>query len=127
MGADLEPGLSGEATMIVGVDDTAIALGSGDVPVLGTPRIVALCEEATVASVARALSADVTTVGTRVELTHLRPTPVGGRATAAALLAEVEGRRLTFEVSVSDDGGTVAHGRVVRAVVDRARFLDSLS
>lgn len=107
---------------VVSAADTARALGSGDVAVLGTPRVLALVEAATVAAVAGALPAEQTTVGVRVELDHVAPSPVGSAVRADARLVEVAGRRLTFEVSLSQDGEEVAHGRVLRAVVDRARF-----
>lgn len=104
--------------------DTAVALGSGDVEVLGTPRVVALCEEATLAAIGPALSPDQTSVGMRVQLDHLAPTAVGGVVTADAKLEKVEGRRLTFTVSVSDLRGLVAAGKVTRVVVDRGSFMD---
>lgn len=119
---DLDVGLTGTATLVVTEADTAAALGSGDVEVLGTPRVVALCEEATVAAVRETMADDRTTVGTRVELDHLRPTRVGATVTATATLRAVEGRRLMFDVTATEDGQVVATGRVARAVVDRSRF-----
>jgi predicted thioesterase len=119
---DIAPGLTGEAVLTVTGADTAIALGSGDVAVLGTPRLVALCEQATVAAVGGVLEAGRTTVGTRVELDHLRPSYVGDVVTARASLTAVDGSRLTFDVAVGDGEQTLARGIVVRAVVDRARF-----
>ena len=115
-------GSAGSATLTVTDADTAVALRSGDVRVLATPRLVALCEEATVGAVAAALDAAQTTVGTRVELDHLRPSFVGAHVTAAATLVSVDGRRLTFDVEASDGGDVIARGVVVRALVDRARF-----
>jgi fluoroacetyl-CoA thioesterase len=117
----LQPGLSARVELTVTDADTAISLGSGDVPVLGTPRLVALCEEATVAAVAAALEPGQTTVGTRVELDHLAPSRVGERVAAEAELTQVDGRRLTFDVRV----GEVARGRVHRVVVDRDRFVQT--
>jgi predicted thioesterase len=117
-------GLVGTASLVVADDDTSLALGSGDVPVLGTPRVIALAEEASVQAVADELPAGSTTVGYQVQLTHLAPTPVGGRVTAEATLETVEGRRLTFRASVSDARGLVAAGRITRVVVERARFLE---
>ena len=103
--------------------DTAVALGSGDVPVLGTPRVVALCEAATVAAVAASLAEGETTVGTAVRLEHLAAVAVGGRVEARAVLEGVEGRRLAFAVAVTSDHGPVATGEVARVVVGRERFL----
>jgi fluoroacetyl-CoA thioesterase len=120
----LEPGLSAEIDLLVTEADTAVALRSGEVAVLATPRVVALCEEATVAALAGRLDAGQTTVGMRVQLDHLQPTAVGNRVTAEAWLEKVEGRRLVFGVSVSDARGLVAAGKVTRVVVDAERFLD---
>lgn len=119
----VRPGLSGSATLDVADADTAEALGSGDVPVLGTPRVVALCEQAAIAALGTALAASQTSVGMRVQIDHLAPTAVGGEVTADATLEKIEGRRLTFTVSVSDRCGLVAAGRVTRVVVERERFL----
>ena len=104
--------------------DTAVAARSGDVPVLGTPRVVALAEEAAVAALVGALDPGTTTVGYEVQLTHIAPTPVGGRVTADAVLESVDGRRLGFRVSVSDARGLVAAGRITRVVVVRERFVE---
>lgn len=117
-------GLTGTVTMVVTSDDTAIAMGSGAVPVLATPRLVALCEQATCAALDGHLPPDSTTVGIRVELDHLQPTVVGRTVTAEAVLETIEGRRFTFVVSASDERGPIASGRVTRALVDLALFLE---
>jgi fluoroacetyl-CoA thioesterase len=120
----LEPGLSAEIDVVVKDGDTAVALGSGDVEVLGTPRVVALCEEASIEAIAGQLPPGQTSVGMRVQLDHLQPTAVGHRVTVEAWLEKVEGRRLIFGVSVNDARGLVAAGKVTRVVVDRDRFMD---
>jgi predicted thioesterase len=117
-------GLRGLANMVVGAADTAVAMGSGSVLVLATPRLVALCEQATCAALEGHLHAGTTTVGMRVQLDHLQPTPVGGAVEAEALLEKIEGRRLTFMVSASDTKGLVAAGRVTRVLVEVDRFMD---
>jgi len=104
--------------------DTAQALGSGDVPVLGTPRVLALAEAATVGATASRMPPGKTTVGTRISLEHVAATPVGRTVTATAHLAKADGRRLIFEVTVRDGDQVVAEGRVERTIVDRQRFLD---
>lgn len=120
----LRQGLRSEVSLVVRDGDTAVALGSGDVPVLGTPRLVALAEEATVEAVRGHLGAGETTVGTRVEVRHLAASPVGARVTAEAELEEVDGARLVFRFAATDErGAVVGEGRVERVVVDRARFL----
>jgi predicted thioesterase len=120
---ELSPGLEATVELTVTQADTALALRSGDVPVLATPRVLALVEQATVAAVASTLDPASTTVGTHVELDHLAPTLVGATVVAEAMLVEVSGRRLTFEVSVANDTVVVARGRVERVVVDRDGFL----
>jgi len=116
-------GLRGESTLTVTDGDTARALGSGDIDVLGTPRLLALCEQAACTALAGHLDDDATTVGMRVQIDHLQPTPVGASVRAEAVLDRTEGRRLHFTVSVTDDGGLVAAGRVTRVLVDLERFM----
>jgi fluoroacetyl-CoA thioesterase len=123
----LEPGLEAIVELVVTEADTAPAVGSGDVEVLATPRVVALCEQATVVAVDGHLPPGHTTVGMRVQLDHLQPSAVGSVVTAEAWLEKVEGRRLTFAVSVNDARGLVAAGKVTRVIVDRERFLDRLT
>jgi fluoroacetyl-CoA thioesterase len=95
-----EPGLAagarGTITTMVTQADTALAVGSGDVPVLATPRLLAMAEAATVAAIAPRLAAGQTSVGTAARLEHRRPSPVGARVTAEAGLTAVDGLRLTF-------------------------------
>ena len=119
----LQPGLTARLELKVEDADTAIAIKSGDVPVLGTPRLVALCEEACCRAVERHLPDNETTVGMRIQLDHLAPTAVGNTVTAEVTLEKVEGRRLTFTASASDDHGLVGAGKITRVVVDRDRFL----
>jgi fluoroacetyl-CoA thioesterase len=119
----LATGLRGEAEMVVTDQDTARALRSGTVEVLGTPRVVALCEEACCRAIAAALTEGSTTVGMKVGIDHLQPSPVGEAIVAEAVLSKVEGRRLTFTVSASDSRGLVAAGKVLRVVVDVERFM----
>lgn len=118
------PGSTARVELIVTDADTAQAIGSGDVPVLGTPRILALAEAATVAAIARQLPGGTTTVGVRIELDHRAATPVGRTVAALARLTEVQDRRLLFAISVTEGGATIAEGRVERLLVDRQRFLE---
>jgi predicted thioesterase len=122
-GGTVAAGLSARVELTVTDADTAQTLGSGDVPVLATPRVLALAEAATVAATATRMGPGMTTVGTRVELEHRVATPIGRTVTATAKLAKVDGRRLLFEVTVAEGGQTVAEGRVERVMVDRHRFL----
>lgn len=121
----LEPGLQATVEETVTEAMTAERLGSGDVPVLGTPALLAMIEAAAVATVADHLDDGDTTVGSAVELDHVAPTPVGVRVEATAALREVEGGRLRFAFEVTDPAGPVARGSHVRVIVDRRRFLAS--
>lgn len=106
-------------------EDTATALGSGDVPVLGTPRLVAWLEAATVATAAPLLSDGRTTVGTAVRVKHRRPTPVGGTLGCTAEIASGpdEKGRITFAVRAVDGNGEVAgEGEIDRVIVERGAF-----
>lgn len=117
------PGLVGHASLTVGEADTADRLGSGDVTVLATPMVVLLAERATVDAVDSHVAPVHTTVGYRVQLDHLAPVPLGDEVSAEAVLESIEGRRLTFRVSVKYRNGLVAAGRITRVIVERERFL----
>lgn len=117
-------GLSAVVDLTVTEADTALAMRSGEVPVLATPRILALVEEATLRALDGRLDPGTSTVGMRVQLEHISPTPVGAVVRAEANLEKVEGRRLRFQVSARDERGLVAAGKVTRVVVDVERFMD---
>jgi len=120
----LKPGLTATVELVVTDGDTAVAMRSGSVPVLATPRVVALCEEASVAALEGELSPGQTSVGTKVQIDHLAATGVGQAVRAEASVEKVNGRRVIFTVSVNDARGLVAVGRVTRVIVDLERFLD---
>ncbi len=122
----LQPGLSAHVDLVVSGADLATAIGSGEVEVLATPRVVALCEEATVLATDGHLQEGEVSVGTRVELDHLQPTLAGSTVRAHASLEEVDKRRLIFSVKATEDDITIATGRIVRVVVDHQRFSDRL-
>ena len=122
----LTVGLRGAAAVQVSPAHTAAALGSGDVPVFGTPALVALMEAAAVNALAAYLPPEDTTVGTRFEVAHLAATPVGTGVRAEAELVAVEGRKLVFRVVAQDDRQTIGEGRHERMRVTRDRFLAKL-
>jgi predicted thioesterase len=109
--------------------DTALAMGSGDLPVLATPRLLAWCEAATCAAVAEDLEEAQTTVGTRVSLEHVGASPVGQRLEVQASVSYVDGRLVRFTVAASHlgDQKVVGTGEVTRVVVEREGFLSRLS
>lgn len=120
----LEPGLSASVDLIVSEADTALALKSGEVPVLATPRLIALCEQAALEALADHIEPGETSVAMKVQFDHLTPSVIGSRVTAEAVVEKVNGRRVIFTTSVSDDRGLIAVGRVTRVVVDTDRFLE---
>jgi predicted thioesterase len=119
----IEPGLTARRSLVVGEQDTAIAVGSGDVAVLATPRLLALCEEAACLAVGHRLGPGRTSVGAGVQFDHLAPVRVGSKVEAEATLDKVEGRRLVFTVTAADDAGLVGAGRMTRVVVEVEGFL----
>ena len=123
----VEPGAEAALQRTVTADDTARALGSGDLDVLATPRLLAWCEAATVAAVARQVGAASTTVGTRVEVEHLRACAVGTAVDVRATLVHVDGRLLRFDVAATDPTGLLlGRAGITRVLVDRVRFLARL-
>jgi fluoroacetyl-CoA thioesterase len=118
-----DPGLKLARSLDVGDEHTASALGSGDVPVLGTPALLALAEGACVDAIRDDLPDGQTSVGTWAEIEHLKATPVGHQVCAHATLIGHHGRRLEFNVRVEDGGDTIAKIRHRRVLVDRDRFL----
>jgi len=125
----METGQEATLTFEVTEADTAAAVGSGDLPVLGTPRLLAWCEAATCAAVDDSLEESQTTVGTRVSVEHSGASAVGERVEVHAGLSHVDGRLLRFAVAATHaaDGRVVATGEVTRVVVDRERFLARVS
>jgi fluoroacetyl-CoA thioesterase len=121
---DLAPGLTGTLEHVVSEEDTSAAMGTSDVIVLGTPRIILLAEQAIKAALEGHLSPELSAVEHRVELAHLAPTAIGKSVRAEAFLEAVDGRRLVFRISVTDSRGLVAAGRFTRVVVSRQRFLE---
>ncbi len=116
-------GLHASVPLRVTDEDTAAHFRSGDVPVLATPRLVALCEEAACRALAPKLSTGQTSVGLRVQLDHLAPSAVGSSVTAEATLEKMEGRRLTFTVKVTNNDSVVCAGFITRVIVDRDAFI----
>ena len=115
-------------TFTVTDDDTAAAVGSGSLPVLGTPRLLAWLEAATCACLAPVLPPGSTSVGTRVQVEHLAASPVGASVEVSASSAYVDGRLHRFTVSARDvaSGKVLGAGEITRVVVDAARFLSRL-
>ena len=120
-------GTSESASLVVSDADTALAIGSGDVAVLGTPRVVALCEEAAVGALAGQLPDGATSVGTHVSIDHLIATAVGGTVTATATVTRVQDKKISFDIELLEGNRTAARGTHTRFIVDRVRFEESVS
>jgi fluoroacetyl-CoA thioesterase len=128
----LAPGLRASVRLVVTDTDTATAMGSGDVPVLATPRLLALAEAASVAAVTPGLESGVTSVGTSVAMEHKRASAIGAEVVVEAELTEVAGRRLVFRFiawqqppdgSARDEDNVVGAGTFERVLVDRDHFV----
>ncbi|MGM9674639.1 MAG: thioesterase family protein [Bacteroidaceae bacterium] len=123
----METGLTYTASATVTDGLTAASMGSGDMAVLATPAMMALMEHAAMKAVADALPEGSTTVGAHISSSHLRPTAVGRKVSATAVLTAVEDRKLTFDIQAEDEqGNMIGKGTHVRYVVDRARFLSKI-
>ena len=120
--------LTATLTFTVTDDDTAAAVGSGSLPVLGTPRLLAWCEAATCAAIQPGLAEGATSVGTRVSLEHLAASPPGAEGEVTATAAYVDGRLHRFTVGArhTGDGKVVGSGEITRVVVDADRFVSRL-
>lgn len=119
----VKPGMDATVERTVTAADTAMTLGSGDVEVLGTPAVVALCELAAVHAVSGSLDPNETTVGVRIELDHLAPTLPGRHVKAYARVDSLDGRSILFTIAATDPSGEIARGTHVRVRVDRGRFM----
>lgn len=122
----METGLSFTSRLTVDETRTAMTLGSGDMPVLATPAMMALMENAAMMAVAGHLPEGCTTVGGQIESSHLKPTPIGAEVTATAELERIEGRKLFFRVSAHQGDTLIGEGKHLRFIVDREKFLAKL-
>ena len=114
------------STMTVEEKHLAMNMGSGDLPVLATPAMMALMENAAMKAVAPQLPEGSSTVGGFIQSSHLHPTPLGSTITATARLVKEEGRKLTFEVEAEDANGVIGKGEHLRFIVDKEKFLAKL-
>ena len=123
---EIKPGLSAKVSMVTDDLDTAQAFRSGDVPVLSSPRLIALCEEATVKALSGRLPEEDTSVGIRIQFDHTAGVKIGTQVTAEATLKQVHGKRLIFTVTATDEGGLVGAGVITRVIIDRKSFLSKI-
>ncbi|MBR5134580.1 MAG: dihydrolipoamide acyltransferase [Clostridia bacterium] len=117
-------GTSHTETIVVDERDLAVAVGSGDLPVLATPRMAALMEQAAAALVSPHLDEGITTVGISLNITHTAPTLPGATVSATATLTATDGRRFSFDVTAFDGVGEIGKGTHDRVSVKADRFLE---
>ena len=122
----METGLSFTTTMRVAPEVTAEYIGSGDLAVLATPAMCALMENAAMMAVATQLEEGQTTVGIALNIEHSRATKVGEVITATAVLTEVNGRELKFNIAARDQVGLIGEGTHTRFIVSREKFMAKL-
>lgn len=116
--------VSGRIESVVTTADTAAAVGSGDVPVLATPRVLALVEAATISALTLRVPTALTALGTKVELHHRAPVPVGRKVIAEAKLNAIDQNRLNFTVRIIDaEDRLIADGELERVICDREQFM----
>lgn len=123
----LKKGLTYKSTTTVSNENSALTMGSGNLSVFATPAMVALMENAAMLAVADVLPEGFTTVGSEMNVQHIKPSPVGAKITAIALLTAVEGRKLTFDVSAYDGEEQIGAGVHVRFMVDIERFMNKIN
>lgn len=123
----LETGLRYKARQSVTEDMTAKAVGSGDMPVLATPMMIALMENAAMLAVAGHLHENETTVGGFIECSHLKPTAIGEEIEALAILRKIEGAALHFEIESFANDKKIGTARHIRYIVERNRFMSKLN
>jgi predicted thioesterase len=119
----IEPGLSLKQTKEVLFEDTASKYGSGFMEVFATPAMIAFMEHTSLMVVQHFLEPGYGTVGTSVNISHLKATPVGMKVECTATLTKVEGNALTFNVIVSDETGKIGEGTHSRFIIDESRFM----
>ena len=122
----IEIGLKPTSELTVTDAVTAITIGSGDMPVLATPMMMALMENAAMLAVKDKLPEGSTTVGGHIESSHLKPSKVGDKVSATAEVTKVDGKKIEFKVAAYSGDTLLGEGTHLRFIVDRERFLSKL-
>ena len=120
---ELVTGIKNHGELTVTPDETAAAAGSGGQPVFSTPHMIALMEKTAWASVEPYMEEGRTTVGTHLDVSHLSASPVGAHIKCETKLMEIDGRRLVFRVTASDDAGLIGEGTHERFIIDIEKFM----
>lgn len=121
--SNITPGLTGEKSVAVTMENTAVAMGSGTLRVFATPAMIALVEGCCAESVEELLGDGITSVGTNVNIDHLSASPLGAGIVCKSTLTAFDGRRLDFEVEVFDNAGLIGKGTHTRFTVKADSFL----
>ena len=122
----IEKGKIYESRFVVKAEDTVANVGSGELPVLATPILVAWMENVAMLTVAKDLSDNETTVGGMISVSHLRPSSIGTTVEISAILTDVNGKKLTFSLQAKDSASIIAEGEHIRFIVDKERFMSKL-
>ena len=122
----IEKGKIYESRFVVKAEDTAAKVGSGELPVLATPILVAWMENVAMLTVAKDLSDNETTVGGMISVSHLRPSSIGTTVVISAILTDVNGKKLSFSLQAKDSYNVIADGEHIRFIVDKERFMSKL-
>jgi len=122
----METGLKHTSTLVVEERHLAATVGSGDLRVLATPVMMSLMENAAMLAVSDYLEEGSTTVGGHIESSHIHPTTLGKSISATAELVKIDGRKLSFKISASDDHGVIGEGTHLRFIVNAVKFMSKL-
>ena len=122
----LEVGLKHTSELTVSEAQTAVQLGSGDMPVLATPAMMALMENAAMLAVADELPNGCTTVGGYIESSHLKPSKIGDKITATAEVTRIDGKKIEFKISAYSGDTMLGEGTHLRFIVDQERFMSKI-
>ncbi len=126
MNNNLRIGARGDQTILVTDDLTALEMGSGSLPVLATPAMIALMEGAALTAIDSLLDEGQSSVGIEITVRHLAATPVGEEITASAIVTQIDGKRVTFEVRAWDRNELIGEGTHMRYLIDEVRFMSRL-
>lgn len=122
----IEAGIKHTSNMVVTEDVTAASMGSGDMKVLATPAMMALMENAAMMAVAPHLPEGCTTVGGHISSSHLRPSKVGDKVSATAVVTKADGKKIEFKVEARSGDILLGEGTHLRFIVDRCKFLEKI-